>query len=709
MQRVPVGIDLGTTYSCVSRLDPQGEPHTVPNPEGELSTPSVVLFDGAEVVVGTEALRNSVVHPDRVIQNSKRYMGDPHKAWVVDGKAYRPPDVAAIILRYLLKGAEKEVGPIEHAVITVPAQFSDIQRQQTAEAGIQAGLKKVDIINEPVAAALCYVLGEGLWFAELAAEQTVMVYDLGGGTFDLSLVKYNQTEVRVQASSGDLNLGGIDWNRRLETYACDQFIQQIPNDPRLDRESMQSLALDVEQTKRSLSIRQRASLTVQHAGRRKVFGIDQQKFADLTHDLVDRTEQITLKLLKDHKLGWAHVNAVLVTGGASRMPMIRQMLQRVSGTTLNQTLSPDQSISNGAAYYAGMLASGGGFSRKSFLSKEATARLSKFKQQSVNARALGILVKDKETGDRIPHYLIPANTPLPCAFRQSFGTVSEDQRRVHLHIVESGTSDDRPPVKLGACVIEDLPADLPLATPVEVTIRYDEQARVHVSARELNSGKSARTSIVREENLVPGSGESQRPADASLLPAAPQRSSTPTPVPPPLPAAKSTFRPAAQGTAPPRSESAPVKPKPAGSPPAPAKSQPSVGSPAPRAPVAATSATPPKKKRTVVVPSIDDADRPLLLCEKCGEPLGPRGVCVSCSAKSSPAGIKDVSPKPAAAPQTRKRTVPSSKGGAPPVTGKRVVPLPLEDSEVADLEIFTAKTERMQLDKSGKPIRRDSR
>ena len=274
MQRVPVGIDLGTTYSCISHLDRQGEPHTLPNPEGELTTPSVVLFDGKDIVIGTEAMRNSVLQPDRVVQNSKRYMGDPQKSWVIDGRTYRPPDIAAIILRHLLDGAEQHVGPIEHAVITVPAQFSDIQRQQTAEAGMKAGLKKVDIINEPVAAALCYVLGEGLWFAELAEDQTVMVYDLGGGTFDLSLVRYNKTEVSVRASSGDLHLGGIDWNKRLENFACEQFIQQVPDDPRFDKESMQALSIEVEQTKRSLSVRQRATLAVQHAGRRKVFGID---------------------------------------------------------------------------------------------------------------------------------------------------------------------------------------------------------------------------------------------------------------------------------------------------------------------------------------------------------------------------------------------------------------------------------------------------
>ncbi|MFO1006381.1 MAG: Hsp70 family protein [Planctomycetaceae bacterium] len=496
-----VGIDLGTTYSCISYLNPQGQPITLPNEEGELTTPSVVLIDGSDVIVGTEALRNAVSHPDRVIQHAKRYMGDTQKSWTVDGQRYTPVDVSAFVIRKLLDGAESRLGPIKQAVITVPAQFSDIQRQWTSEAGRLAGLERVDIINEPVAAALCHVLGEGNWFAEIANDQTVMVFDLGGGTFDLSLVRYNKDKVTVVASGGDLNLGGLDWNKALENFACDAFARESAHDPRYDSETMQSVALEIEQTKRSLSVRPRAAISLTHAGRRKVIGIDREEFEKLTAPLVKRCEEITLGLLKTQKIGWARVDAVLITGGATRMPMIRSMLKRISGTTLNSTLSPDQSISHGAAYYAGMILSGDKFA-SSFLNRQATARLGRFKQQSVNARELGILVRDPQTEHRVPHYLIPANTALPCAYKQSFGTVSSNQRRVHLHIVESGTSGDQPFVELGACIVEDLPPNLPVNTPIEVTIRYDEQARVHVSARELASGKAARVSIIRPENVI---------------------------------------------------------------------------------------------------------------------------------------------------------------------------------------------------------------
>jgi molecular chaperone DnaK len=690
-----VGIDLGTTYSCISYLSPQGQPITLPNEEGELTTPSIVLVDGEDVVVGTEALRNAVANPDRVIEHAKRYMGDTRKTWTIDGQVYTPIDVSAFVIRKLLDGAEARLGPIKQAVITVPAQFSDIQRQWTSEAGRLAGLDRVDIINEPVAAALCHVLGEGNWFAEIANDQTVMVFDLGGGTFDLSLVKYNKDKVTVMASGGDLHLGGLDWNKTLETFACDEFVKECPSDPRFDKETMQAVSLEIEQAKRSLSVRPRATISLTHAGRRKVIAIDRDEFERRTAGLVKKCEEITLGTLRANKMGWAKVDAVLITGGATRMPMIRTMLKRISGTTLNSTLSPDQSISHGAAYYAGMLLSGEKFA-SSFLNRQATARRARFKQQSVNARGLGILVRDPNTGFRVPHYLIPPNTPLPCAYKQSFGTVSTSQRRVHLHIVESGTSGDQPYVELGACVIEDLPLNLPVNTPIEVTIRYDEQARVHVSARELASGKEARVSIIRLENVV-----------SQTLPDIPEPSNPPTPVssqtikvrspkdkekekPKPIasvfrptsnvtPAGTSVepFQPVADGVsmtekmmAPPPS---PLKPVAVRRPADPTKARPDVSdvirfdtqsarkvppaseSKRPATPPAAVSKplapgktpakpTPPKGTSNPAGRVLERAERPIPLCNHCGEPL-QRGQCPACARNL--AGKKSTPAKPA--------------------------------------------------------------
>lgn len=647
-----IGIDLGTTYSCISYLTPQGTPVTIENEDGELSTPSVVLFDGDQAIVGTEALRNAVSHPERVVQNAKRYMGDRQKYWVVDGVMHRPPDVASLIIRKLLESAEDRLGRIRHAVITVPAQFSDLQRQDTVEAGMRAGLARVDIINEPVAASLCYVLGEGMWFAELADDQRVLVFDLGGGTFDLSLVQYNRSEVKVIASGGDLQLGGIDWNRRLEEFACNEFIKETPADPRLDKESMQALALEVEQSKRSLSVRPKASIAVQHAGRRKSIAVTREQFETLSRDLVERCEQITRKLLRDRKLGWAHVNSVLITGGATRMPMIRDMLQRISGTTLNATLSPDQSISHGAAYYAGMLLSGSRFT-KTYLQKSATARLSKFKQVSVNARALGILVRDPETGQRTPHYLLPPHTPLPVRVQQTFGTVIPGQKRVHLQIVESGPNAGEPYSKLGACVIDQLPEGLPVSSPVEVTLRYDAQARVHVEAKDVTSGAIAMAVIVREENRTYLTPEQAQAAEVALQPAETRSASGTDPVPEPV-LPKATILPPAAAGAKPQASAARKLPKA------------ETGEVATKKP----SARPSSPDSAAL---LERAQRPILLCNYCGEPLSARGKCTGCGRTAPPAKPRKAAVTP---PASDRDILPLSEnaphaGARPPGTPPR--------------------------------------
>jgi len=492
-----VGIDLGTTFSCIAYLNEHGEPTSIPNEEGEISTPSVVLFDEEGPVVGKEALRNAIATPEFVVMNSKRHLGNPRKQWRIRGRAYTPVDVAALILQKLLRDAKREIGEVREAVITVPAQFSDAQRQATIKAGRKAGLKQVDIINEPVAASLCYVLGtEGLWFSELAKSQRILVYDLGGGTFDLSLVKYEQNQVRVLASTGDLKLGGIDFNRTLAKHVRRQFIKELNLDVAEDRQSMQYLAMEVEQAKRSLSSRERAALSCVHAGQRKTYQISRKQFEQMTSGLIERTRDITINLLKKLNMGWAHVDVVLTAGGASRMPMVREMLQNMSGWTLNTSLSPDQSIAHGATYYAGMLMTNNEFVHA--INNDAVRdRLASFKQQSVSARSLGILVRDPVTGYRFPHYILPANTPLPAAVSHVYGTVQANQRRVHLQVIESAPDESQDFVNVGDCKVEDLPEDLPANSEIEVTIRYDAGARVSVSAKEVKSGKEATAEIDR--------------------------------------------------------------------------------------------------------------------------------------------------------------------------------------------------------------------
>ena len=661
-----VGIDLGTTYSCLAYLNEHGEPITVPNKDGELSTPSVVLFDGDHVIVGTEALRNSIRQPDKVIVHAKRYMGSPTHRWKINGKSYSPVDISTFILKSMLDSARERVGDIERAVITVPAQFSDVQRQATAEAGKRAGLKHVDIINEPVAAALCFVLGtEGIWFTELATAQTIMVVDLGGGTFDLSLVRYQKNEVRVIASGGDLHLGGLDWNKALEVAIGKQFQKEFGIDPMKDRESAQALALEAEQTKRSLSVRPKAALTCAAGGQRKTYQVELEQFERLTKDLVDRSEKLTLDLLKEHNMGWAKVDVVLTTGGSSRMPMIRSLFKRLSGRTLNTSLSPDQSIAHGATYYAGMLLSNSAFAQ-SILNPTAAARLKQFKQHSATARALGVLIRDTATQSRVPHYILPANTPLPTSVTQIYGTVSDNQRRVHLRIVESGTAADSSPVELGMCRVDPLPENLPEGTEIEVTIRYDEQARVHVEAKVLKTGQVAKTEIVRPENLVvsalsEGSEIVDSDAEVSV------RS---------IPATVAAPSPSSSARASASIEQAP-RPKPV----------------APTSGILKSSPTPkatPTPKPAGAAAFLEDSSRPVPLCNKCGDPLDARGQCVKCrSPQGSPKPVSTPS-KPATAPRPSQSGILKSSAAAQRSailkSGPMALPPLPDDDEIIELE-----------------------
>jgi molecular chaperone DnaK len=496
-----VGIDLGTTYSCIAWLNEHGQPVTIANQEGELATPSVVLIDGNDFVVGTEALRNAIAHPDRVIQNAKRFIGNAGTVWNIEKTTLTPELVSSQILRKLLASARVQIGDINEAVVTVPAQFSDLQRHATIQAGHAAGLERVEIINEPVAAALCHVLGnEGLAFTELAIDQQLLIFDLGGGTLDLSVVRYNNDHVRVIASDGDLELGGLDWTNVLVDVAAERFISDFKEDPRREPESHQALTLEAEQAKRSLSVRPRAAITVQHAGNRQTYQIEQAEFEHLSRKLLKRSAAITRRILADNGLGWAHIDVLLNTGGASRMPMIKSVLQKISGRTLTSTLSPDQSIAHGAAYYAGMLLSNSKYARTVF-SSQASARLSRMRQESVNARSLGIMIRDNASGDRVPHYIIPSNTSLPISRPCAFGTVVDNQTTVHVRIVESGAGVDKPPTEIGECYLTHLPPGLPSGSHVEVTISYDTQARVHVTAREPNTNVATEVEFIRQENL----------------------------------------------------------------------------------------------------------------------------------------------------------------------------------------------------------------
>jgi molecular chaperone DnaK len=499
-----VGIDLGTTYSSIAYLNERGEPVSIPNSWGELSTPSAVFFDGKDVVVGTEALQHAIICPNHVILNAKRRIGDVNHFWVVEKTQYDAIDVSALILRELLQSAKKWLGTVRYAVISVPAQFSSAQREATRQAGLRAGLRKVDLISEPVASALYYIFGsEGRWFTEISNQQSILVCDLGGGTFDLSLVKYSGrlNEVRVVASGGDLALGGNDWNTVLERAVASKFASEFGFDPRDDKWESQYLAWEVENAKRSLTVRPRVLLSCQGRSRegpiRKSYEIQRDRFEKLTAALVDRVRTLISSLLRDNNIKWAHIDVVISTGGASRMPMIRDALKQLSGRTLNTSLSPELSVAHGAAHYAQMLLAGQSDSDNQVTTKvNVNFPVPEPKRSSqVTSKAIGVLVRDEFSDARVPHYLIGQKTVLPAIATEQFCTTADSQTRVHLRIIESTDPSGQSYREIGSCVIDQLVPDSAKGELIEVTFTCDENAVLRVTARELASGKQVATTL----------------------------------------------------------------------------------------------------------------------------------------------------------------------------------------------------------------------
>lgn len=351
-----VGIDLGTTFSAIAYLDEHGKPITIPNGDGELTTPSAVLFDASgEVVVGREARRVALSEPDRVAEDVKRYMGDPTFPKSFDGKKLSPPAISALILKKLKQDAERRIGPIDGAVITVPAYFDEGRRQATAAAGQIGGLRVLDIINEPTAAALAYAYALLIKSSQSeSGERTVVVYDLGGGTFDVTVLRIRGKDLTVLATAGDVRLGGRDWDERLFSHMAEQFMARHGLDPRDDPMSRQALMLQAEEVKKILSNRPQTRFVVTHAGKSFNGQLTREQFDEMTADLLYRSETRLERVMEQAQLDWSKIDQLLATGGSTRMPQVQEMLTRVSGKAPDLSLSPDEAVAQGAAIYAAM-------------------------------------------------------------------------------------------------------------------------------------------------------------------------------------------------------------------------------------------------------------------------------------------------------------------------------------------------------------------
>ena len=475
-----IGIDLGTTNSCVSVME-GGEPVVIPNAEGMRTTPSVVAFskDG-ERIVGEPAKRQAVTNPDRTIASIKREMGRDHKV-TIDGKDYSPQEISAIILQKLKSDAEAYLGDtVTEAVITVPAYFTDAQRQATKDAGKIAGLNVKRIINEPTAASLAYGLDK------TDHEEKILVFDLGGGTFDVSILEIGDGTFEVLSTSGNNQLGGDDFDEVLVNYIADEFKKTEGVDLRQDKMSHQRLKDAAEKAKKELSSTLNTNvnlpfITATAEGPKHLnMDISRAKFEEITAFLVEKTMEPTRKALADSGLSISEVDKVILVGGSTRIPAVQEAIKKFTGKEPHKGINPDECVAIGAAIQAGVLAG----DVKDVLLLDVTPL------------SLGI-----ETLGGVFTKIIERNTTIPTKKSQVFSTAADNQTAVDIHVLQGERSMAGDNVTLGRFQLMDIPA-APRGIPqIEVTFDIDSNGIVHVGAKDLGTGKEQKITITSSTNL----------------------------------------------------------------------------------------------------------------------------------------------------------------------------------------------------------------
>ncbi|MBR3610145.1 MAG: molecular chaperone DnaK [Oscillospiraceae bacterium] len=474
-----IGIDLGTTNSCVAVME-AGEPVVIPNPEGARTTPSVVGFSKTgERVVGQAAKRQAVTNPERTVTSIKRHMGSDYKV-NIDGKGYTPQEISAMVLQKLKSDAEAYLGEtVTAAVITVPAYFTDAQRQATKDAGKIAGLEVKRIINEPTAAALAYG-------ADKEEDQKIMVYDLGGGTFDVSIIEMGDGIQEVLATAGNNRLGGDDFDDRLINYLADQFRMENGIDLRSDKMAMQRLKEAAEKCKIELSGMTQANvnlpfITADATGPKHLdVNVSRAKFNELTADLVEATMGPVRQALSDAGLKPSDLDKILLVGGSSRIPAVQEAVKNITGKEPFKGINPDECVAIGAAIQGGVL----------------SGEVKGLVLLDVTPLSLGL-----ETLGGVFTKIIDRNTTIPAKKSQIFSTAADGQTSVEIHVLQGEREMARDNKSLGMFHLDGImPA--PRGIPqIEVTFDIDANGIVHVSAKDLGTGKEQHITITSSTNM----------------------------------------------------------------------------------------------------------------------------------------------------------------------------------------------------------------
>ena len=476
-----IGIDLGTTNSCVAVME-GGKPVVIPNQEGSRTTPSVVAFTKTgERLVGEPAIRQAVTNADRTISSIKRHMGTDYRV-NIDGKNYTPQEISAMILQKLKADAEAYLGEkVSEAVITVPAYFNDAQRQATKDAGKIAGLEVKRIINEPTAAALAYGLDN-------EKEQKIMVYDLGGGTFDVSLIEIGDGVIEVLSTNGDTRLGGDDFDNRITQWLVDEFKKAEGVDLSGDKMAMQRLKEAAEKAKKELSTATTTNINLpfitatQDGPKHLDMNLTRAKFDELTHDLIERTAVPVQNALRDGGVTTSELGKVLLVGGSTRMLAAQEKVKQMTGKEPNKSLNPDECVAIGAAIQGGKLAGDAGAGDILLL--------------DVTPLSLSI-----ETMGGVATRLIERNTTIPTKKSQIFSTAADNQTAVDIHVVQGEREFARDNKSLGQFRLDGIPPARRGVPQIEVTFDIDANGIVNVSAKDLGTGKEQHITITSGSNM----------------------------------------------------------------------------------------------------------------------------------------------------------------------------------------------------------------